>query len=132
MNKKVAFYTLGCKLNYSETSSIGRVFKEAGYETTPFNSPADVHVINTCSVTDHADKKCRKDVKEALKHSPNAYIIIGASYAQIMPNEIAEITRVDMVLGAAEKFTSIEHIDDLTKQAKAVVHNATIDEIHQF
>ena len=72
MSKKVAFYTLGCKLNFSETSSIGRVFQDAGYETTPFNSAADVYVINTCSVTDHADTKCRKVVKEALKYSPNA------------------------------------------------------------
>jgi len=91
MNKKVAFYTLGCKLNFSETSSIGRVFKDAGYETTAFNSPADVYVINTCSVTDNADKKCRKVVKEALKHSPNAYITIVGCYAQLKPKEIAEI-----------------------------------------
>lgn len=132
MNKKVAFYTLGCKLNYSETSSIGRIFKEAGYETTPFNSQADVYVINTCSVTDHADKKCRKVVKEALKHSPNAYITIVGCYAQLKPKEIAEIPGVDMVLGAAEKFNIIEHINDLTKQEKAVVHNAPIDETHQF
>lgn len=132
MNKKVAFYTLGCKLNYSETSSIGRIFKEAGYETTAFNSPADVYVINTCSVTEHADKKCRKVVKEALKHSPNAYITIVGCYAQLKPREIAEIPGVDMVLGAAEKFNIIEHINDLTKQEKVVVHNAPIDETHQF
>ena len=132
MNKKVAFYTLGCKLNYSETSSIGRVFKEAGYETTAFNSQADVYVINTCSVTDHADKKCRKVVKEALKYSPNAYITIVGCYAQLKPQEIANIPGVDMVLGAAEKFNIIEHINDLTKHEKAIVHNAPIDETHQF
>lgn len=132
MVKKVAFYTLGCKLNYSETSSIGRLFKDAGYETTPFNSPADVYVINTCSVTEHADKKCRKVVKEALKHSPNAYITIVGCYAQLKPQEIANIPGVDMVLGAAEKFNIIEHIDDLTKQPKAVVHNAPIDNVNQF
>lgn len=132
MNKKVAFYTLGCKLNYSETSSIGRIFKDAGYDTTPFNSQADVYVINTCSVTDHADKKCRKVVKEALKYSPNAYITIVGCYAQLKPREIAEIPGVDMVLGAAEKFNIIEHINDLTKQEKAVVYNAPIDETHQF
>lgn len=132
MVKKVAFYTLGCKLNYSETSSIGRLFKDAGYETTPFNSPADVYVINTCSVTEHADKKCRKVVKEALKHSPNAYITIVGCYAQLKPQEIANIPGVDMVLGAAEKFNIIEHIDDLTKQPKAVVHNAPIDDVNQF
>ncbi|WP_149915035.1 tRNA (N(6)-L-threonylcarbamoyladenosine(37)-C(2))-methylthiotransferase MtaB [Sphingobacterium cavernae] len=132
MNKKVAFYTLGCKLNFSETSSIGRQFKDAGYDTTPFNSPADVYVINTCSVTDNADKKCRKVVKEALKYSPNAYITIVGCYAQLKPQEIAEIPGVDMVLGAAEKFNIIEHINDLTKQEKAVVHNGPIDETNQF
>lgn len=132
MNKKVAFYTLGCKLNFSETSSIGRIFQDAGYETTPFNSQADVYVINTCSVTDHADKKCRKVVKEALKHSPNAYITIVGCYAQLKPREISEIPGVDMVLGAAEKFNIIEHINDLTKQDKAIIHNAPIDETNQF
>lgn len=132
MGKKVAFYTLGCKLNFSETSSIGRIFKDAGYETTPFNSAADVYVINTCSVTDHADRKCRKVVKEALKHSPNAYITIVGCYAQLKPKEISEIPGVDMVLGAAEKFNILEHINDLTKNEKAVVHNAPIDETHQF
>lgn len=132
MNKKVAFYTLGCKLNFSETSSIGRIFKNAGYETTPFHSQADVYVINTCSVTDHADKKCRKVVKEALKYSPNAYITIVGCYAQLKPQEIAEIPGVDMVLGAAEKFNIIEHINDLTKQEKAIVRNAPIAETNQF
>ncbi|MCL7986344.1 tRNA (N(6)-L-threonylcarbamoyladenosine(37)-C(2))-methylthiotransferase MtaB [Sphingobacterium sp. lm-10] len=132
MNKKVAFYTLGCKLNFSETSSIGRLFKDAGYDTTPFNSAADVYVINTCSVTDNADKKCRKVVKEALKHSPNAYITIVGCYAQLKPKEISEIPGVDMVLGAAEKFNIIEHINDLTKQEKAVVHNAPIEETQHF
>ncbi len=132
MGKKVAFYTLGCKLNFSETSSIGRIFKDAGYETTPFNSAADVYVINTCSVTDHADRKCRKVVKEALKHSPNAYITIVGCYAQLKPKEISEIPGVDMVLGAAEKFNILEHINDLTKNEKTVVHNAPIDETHQF
>ncbi|WP_293955757.1 MULTISPECIES: tRNA (N(6)-L-threonylcarbamoyladenosine(37)-C(2))-methylthiotransferase MtaB [unclassified Sphingobacterium] len=131
-NKKVAFYTLGCKLNYSETSSIGRLFKEAGYDTTAFNSRADVYVINTCSVTDNADKKCRKVVKEALKHSPNAYITIVGCYAQLKPKEIAEIPGVDMVLGAAEKFNIIEHINDLTKQEKTIVYNGPIDETNQF
>ncbi|MGO1243209.1 MAG: tRNA (N(6)-L-threonylcarbamoyladenosine(37)-C(2))-methylthiotransferase MtaB [Sphingobacterium sp.] len=132
MNKKVAFYTLGCKLNYSETSSIGRIFRDAGYETTEFNSAADVYVINTCSVTDNADKKCRKVVKEALKHSPNAYITIVGCYAQLKPKEISEIPGVDMVLGAAEKFNIIEHINDLTKQEKAVIHNTPVDEANQF
>ncbi|WP_206367131.1 tRNA (N(6)-L-threonylcarbamoyladenosine(37)-C(2))-methylthiotransferase MtaB [Sphingobacterium sp. SGG-5] len=132
MNKKVAFYTLGCKLNFSETSSIGRIFKDAGYDTTPFHSQADVYVINTCSVTDHADKKCRKVVKEALKYSPNAYITIVGCYAQLKPKEIADIPGVDMVLGAAEKFNIIDHINDLTKQEKAIIRNSPITETNQF
>ena len=132
MNKKVAFYTLGCKLNFSETSAIGRLFNDSGFETVPFTDKADVYLINTCSVTDHADKKCRKVVKEALKHSPNAYIAIVGCYAQLKPKEISEIPGVDIVLGAAEKFRIIEYISDLTKQAKTQVYNQPIAETTQF
>jgi threonylcarbamoyladenosine tRNA methylthiotransferase MtaB len=132
MNKKVAFYTLGCKLNYSETSSIGRLFNQAGYDTVDFTDTPDVYVINTCSVTDNADKKCKKVVKEALKVSPNAYVTIVGCYAQLKPKEISEIPGVDMVLGAAEKFQIIDHINDLTKNAKAVVHNQPVSEANQF
>ena len=132
MNKKVAFYTLGCKLNFSETSSIGRLFQDAGYEPVSFNEKADVYVINTCSVTDHDDRECRKVVKEALKYSPDAYITIVGCYAQLKPKEISEIEGVDMVLGAAEKFNIIEHIDQLTKQPKAIVHNQPIEETNIF
>lgn len=131
--KKVAFYTLGCKLNFSETSSIGRLFTDAGYSVVEFTDAADVYVINTCSVTDHADKKCRKVVKEALKYSPNAYITIVGCYAQLKPQEIAEIEGVDMVLGAAEKFRIVEFITDLTKNPKAVVHQQNIEKVnHNF
>ena len=132
MNKKVAFYTLGCKLNFSESSAIGRQFNEAGFETVSFTDRADVYLINTCSVTDHADKKCRKVVKEALKHSPNAYIAIVGCYAQLKPQEISEIPGVDIVLGAAEKFRIIEYISDLTKQEKAQVFNQDISETKDF
>ncbi len=132
MNKKVAFYTLGCKLNYSETSTIGRQFSKAGFDTVEFTDKADVYVINTCSVTENADKKCRKVVSEALKHSPNAYITIVGCYAQLKPAEIANIPGVDMVLGAAEKFQIIEHITDLTKQPKTLVYNQPIAETNQF
>lgn len=132
MNKKVAFYTLGCKLNFSETSSIGRQFQQAGYDTVAFHDRADVYVINTCSVTDNADKKCRKVVKEALKYSPDAYVTIVGCYAQLKPREIADIPGVDMVLGAAEKFNIIEHINALTKSGKAVIHHSPIDETNQF
>ena len=131
--KKVAFYTLGCKLNFSETSTIGRLFTDAGYAVVDFTAGADVYVINTCSVTEHADKKCRKVVKEALKYSPHAYVTIVGCYAQLKPTEIAEIEGVDMVLGAAEKFRIVEFISDLTKQPKAVVHQQNIEKVnHNF
>lgn len=132
MNKKVAFYTLGCKLNYSETSSIGRLFTQAGFDTVDFTDTPDVYVINTCSVTDHADKKCRKIVKEALKISPDAFVTIVGCYAQLKPKEIAEIPGVDMVLGAAEKFQLVDHITDLTKKGKAVIYNQPVSEANTF
>jgi threonylcarbamoyladenosine tRNA methylthiotransferase MtaB len=132
MNKKVAFYTLGCKLNYSETSTIGRLFNQAGFDTVDFTDTPDVYVINTCSVTENADKKCKKVVKEALKISPNAYVTIVGCYAQLKPREISEIPGVDMVLGAAEKFQIIDHITDLTKQPKALVYNQPVSEANQF
>ncbi|WGQ11618.1 tRNA (N(6)-L-threonylcarbamoyladenosine(37)-C(2))-methylthiotransferase MtaB [Pedobacter gandavensis] len=131
--KKVAFYTLGCKLNFSETSTIGRLFTDAGYAVVDFTAGADVYVINTCSVTEHADKKCRKVVKEALKYAPNAYVTIVGCYAQLKPVEIAEIEGVDMVLGAAEKFRIVEYISDLTKLPKAVIHQQNIEKVnHNF
>jgi threonylcarbamoyladenosine tRNA methylthiotransferase MtaB len=132
MSKKVAFYTLGCKLNFSETSAIGRQFNEAGFETVSFTDKADVYLINTCSVTDHADKKCRKVVKEALKHSPNAYIAIVGCYAQLKPKEISEIPGVDVVLGAAEKFMITEYITDLTKKEKTQIFNQDISKAKSF
>jgi len=132
MNKKVAFYTLGCKLNYSETSTIGRLFNQAGFDTVDFTDTPDVYVINTCSVTENADKKCKKVVKEALKISPTAYVTIVGCYAQLKPKEISEIPGVDMVLGAAEKFQIIDHITDLTKQPKALVYNQPVSEANQF
>jgi threonylcarbamoyladenosine tRNA methylthiotransferase MtaB len=132
MNKKVAFYTLGCKLNYSETSTLGRLFNKAGFDTVDFTDKPDVFVINTCSVTDNADKKCKKIVKEALKISPNAYITIVGCYAQLKPKEISEIPGVDMVLGAAEKFQIVDHITDLTKNPKALVFNQPVSEANEF
>jgi threonylcarbamoyladenosine tRNA methylthiotransferase MtaB len=132
MNKKVAFYTLGCKLNYSETSSIGRLFTQAGFNTVEFSDTPDVFVINTCSVTENADKKCKKIVKEALKISPNAYVTIVGCYAQLKPKEIAEIPGVDMVLGAAEKFRIVEYLTDLTKNPKTLVYNQPVTEANEF
>jgi threonylcarbamoyladenosine tRNA methylthiotransferase MtaB len=132
MNKKVAFYTLGCKLNYSETSTLGRLLNNAGFETVEFTDVPDVYVINTCSVTENADKKCKKIVKEALKISPNAYVTIVGCYAQLKPQEIAEIPGVDMVLGAAEKFMLVDYLTDLTKQQKATVYNQPVSEANEF
>ncbi len=132
MSHSVAFYTLGCKLNFSETSTISRQLEEKGFEKKGFQEGADMYVINTCSVTDNADKKCRKVVKEALKHNPDAYVVIVGCYAQLKPQEIAEIPGVDMVLGAAEKFNLLEHLDELRKTEKAVVYNANIKETRDF
>ncbi|MEO9481858.1 MAG: tRNA (N(6)-L-threonylcarbamoyladenosine(37)-C(2))-methylthiotransferase MtaB [Ekhidna sp.] len=113
--KKVAFYTLGCKLNYSETSSISRMFEERGYMKVDFPDQPDIFIINTCSVTENADKKCKKIVKEAKKISPNSFVTIIGCYAQLKPKEIAEIEGVDAVLGAAEKFRLFDYLDDFTK-----------------
>src|SRR5687768_11608465 len=131
MSKRVAFYTLGCKLNYSETSTISRQFAQAGFDTVNFTDRADVYVINTCSVTENADKKCSRVVREALKHSPGAYIAIVGCYAQLKPEEISNIPGVDIVLGAAEKFQLTEHIADLTKQPKALIYNQEIAHTNQ-
>lgn len=113
--KKVAFYTLGCKLNYSETSSISRMFEEKGYHKVDFTDSPDIFIVNTCSVTENADKKCRKIVKEAKKISPQSFVTIIGCYAQLKPKEISEIPGVDAVLGAAEKFRLFDYLDDFTK-----------------
>lgn len=113
--KTVAFYTLGCKLNYSETSTIGRLFEDAGYQNVKFQDGADIYVINTCSVTDFADRKCRKVVRQALRHAPQAFVVMIGCYAQLKPEEISNIPGVDLVLGAAEKFQILDYIDDLSK-----------------
>lgn len=130
--KKVAFYTLGCKLNYSETSTIGRLFEQNGFQKVNFEDQADVYVINTCSVTENADKKCKKVVKEALRHSPNAFITIVGCYAQLKPQEIAEIPGVDAVLGASEKFRLIELLGDFTKNPTKKILVSDISEAKIF
>ncbi len=130
--KKVSFYTLGCKLNFSETSTIARQLNEQGFERVDFEQGADVYVINTCSVTDHADKKCRKVVKEALKFNPQAFVAIVGCYAQLKPQEIAAIPGVDVVLGAAEKFNLIEHLSVLTKRERGEVFNTRIKEVDSY
>ena len=130
--KKVAFYTLGCKLNYSETSTISRQFEAKGYRKVEFTDSPDIYIINTCSVTENADKKCRKVVKEARHHSPNAYVAIIGCYAQLKPREIAEIQGVDAVLGAAEKFRLMELLDGFVRQSEPVVMATEIEQANTF
>ena len=112
--RTVAFHTLGCKLNFSETSSIRRQFEEAGYGVVDFNAPSDYYVLNTCSVTDFADRKCRYEVRRALRNNPEAKVIVIGCYAQLKPREISEIEGVDLVLGAAEKFNILHHVNKLS------------------
>ncbi|WP_373494192.1 tRNA (N(6)-L-threonylcarbamoyladenosine(37)-C(2))-methylthiotransferase MtaB [Aquiflexum sp.] len=130
--KKVAFYTLGCKLNYSETSTISRMFEAKGYEKVDFQQNPDIFIINTCSVTENADKKCKKIVKEAKKISPNSYVTIIGCYAQLKPKEISEIEGVDAVLGAAEKFRLIELLDGFAKAQETKVLASEIQEATIF
>ncbi|MGB3196533.1 MAG: MiaB/RimO family radical SAM methylthiotransferase, partial [Saprospiraceae bacterium] len=111
--RSIAFHTLGCKLNFSETSSIGKIFRNAGYEEVEFDQEADYYVINTCSVTDEADKKCRYAVRKSLRKNPMAKVIVIGCYAQLKPEEISSIPGVSLVLGAAEKFNILKHINEL-------------------
>ncbi len=128
--KKVAFYTLGCKLNYSETSTIARQFESRGFQKVEFNQNPDIFIVNTCSVTENADKKCRKIVREAQAINPDGYVAIIGCYAQLKPQEIAEIPGVDAVLGAAEKFRLIDLLDTFTKEPtqKSKVYSSNIEE----
>jgi len=130
--KKVAFYTLGCKLNYSETSTISRMFENKGYQKVEFDETPDIFIINTCSVTENADKKCKKIVKEAKKISPNSYVTIIGCYAQLKPQEISEIKGVDAVLGAAEKFRLIELLDGFAKEQETKVLASEIQDATVF
>ncbi|MBX3102725.1 MAG: tRNA (N(6)-L-threonylcarbamoyladenosine(37)-C(2))-methylthiotransferase MtaB [Bacteroidetes bacterium] len=128
----VGFHTLGCKLNFSETATLNRQFQRQGFETVPFHQAADVYVINTCSVTENADRKCRKTVKQALRKNPDAYVLVVGCYAQLKPQEIAEIPGVDAVLGAAEKFRIFEFIEDFRKSRQTSVHRCAIEDTHDF
>ncbi len=130
--KKVAFHTLGCKLNFSETSTIARDFEKKGYQQVDFSKPADVYVINTCSVTHNADKECKYWVKQALKANPDAYTVIVGCYAQLQPEEISQIDGVDLVLGATEKFKITDFLNDLTKNEIGEVHSCEIDEANFY
>lgn len=130
--KRVAFYTLGCKLNFSETSTIARNFENQGFAKVDFTDRPDIVVINTCSVTENADKKCRQIVKKAVKVNPSIFVVMIGCYAQLKPDEIANIDGVDLVLGANEKFNILDHIDDLEKQDVANIENKNIKETTDF
>src|SRR5574343_1588029 len=126
--KKVAFYTLGCKLNFSETYTIARNFQDEGFERVDFEEVADIYVINTCSVTDNADKQFKQVVKKALKLNENAFVAAVGCYAQLKPEELAAVDGVDLVLGATEKFKITDYVNDLSKNDMGEVHSCEIEE----
>ena len=129
---KIAFYTLGCKLNFSETSSISRTFNKDRYTNVSFNSKADIYVINTCSVTDNADKKTKSLVNKVLKININGFIVVIGCYAQLKPKEISKIEGVDLVIGAKEKFKLVEYIDDLFKNKLDKINSFDISKVNFF
>ncbi|SEA07700.1 tRNA (N(6)-L-threonylcarbamoyladenosine(37)-C(2))-methylthiotransferase MtaB [Bizionia paragorgiae] len=126
--KKVAFYTLGCKLNFSETSTIARSFKEEGFDRVDFTESADIYVINTCSVTENADKRFKTIVKQAQKKNPDAFVAAVGCYAQLKPQELADVHGVDLVLGATEKFKITDYLNDLSKNDFGEVHSCEIED----
>lgn len=130
--KSAAFETLGCKLNFSETSSMRRDFEDEGFELKEFDDKADVYVINTCSVTLDANSACRKTVRQALRRNPDAFVAVVGCYAQLEPEEIAQIEGVDVVLGAKDKFHLLDLFDDFVKQEKTIIHNTDVNEAVDF
>ncbi len=132
MRPKVAFHTLGCKLNFSETSTIARNFEGEGFDRTDFDHKADVYVINTCSVTENADKRFAYQVRQAQKHNPEAFIVAIGCYAQLKPGELAAVDGVDLVLGATEKFKITDYLNDLTKNEMGEVHSCDISEANFY
>ncbi|MFL9482744.1 tRNA (N(6)-L-threonylcarbamoyladenosine(37)-C(2))-methylthiotransferase MtaB [Chitinophagaceae bacterium LWZ2-11] len=130
--RSVAFHTLGCKLNFSETSTLSRMLENEGFAKKEFDDVADVYVINTCSVTDNADKECRHLVRRIQRKSPESLVVITGCYAQLKPKEIAEIPGVDLVLGAAEKFNIAQHLAELTKGDSAKISSCDIEDVTGF
>jgi len=131
-DKKVAFGTLGCKLNFSETSTIARSFRDQGFARVEFKESADVYVINTCSVTDSADKKSRAMIRQATRQNPAAFVVVIGCYAQLKPEEAASIEGVDLILGANDKFNITKYLENLEKHAESEVHGCTFNEITEF
>jgi len=131
-NQSVAFHTLGCKLNFSETSTLSRQLEKEGFEKKAFTEKADIYVINTCSVTENADKECRQLVRRIQRLAPESFVVITGCYAQLKPKEIAEIPGVDLVLGASEKFNLIPHLANLTKGDATKICSCDIDTVTDF
>ena len=129
---RVAFHTLGCKLNYSETATIARDFDSQNFQRVDFDSPAEVYVINTCSVTENADKRLKDIVKKALKLNSKGFIAAIGCYAQLQPEEISKLDGVDLVLGANEKFKLIEYVEDLSKNEEAKIYSCEIETANHF
>ena len=132
MTKKVAFQTLGCKLNFSETSTVARLFESKGYERVGFNEKADIYIINTCSVTAQAERKCRTAIKKVQKINKEAFVAVIGCYAQLKPKDIIEIDGVDLVLGANEKFNLFSYIKSLKKKKTPEIHSCEIDDVDLF
>ena len=132
-HRTTAFHTLGCKLNFAETSTIARQLTDAGYQKVSFDEKADIYVINTCSVTENADRECKLHVKRAMKANPEGLVVIVGCYAQLKPEEISQIEGVDLVLGAKEKFNILSYLDDLQKsENEGIVHSCEIEETDFF
>ena len=131
-HKTAAYHTLGCKLNFAETSTIARELTDAGYNRVEFDQSADVYVINTCSVTENADKECKYHVKRAMKANSEGLVVVVGCYAQLKPEEIANIDGVDLVLGAKEKFNVLSYLEDLQKSDEGIVHSCEIEEADSF
>ena len=131
--RTVAFHTLGCNLNSSETSGLARLFESSGYLPVKFEEEADIYVLNTCSVTEQADRECRKIVRQAMRRQPDAFVVVTGCYAQLKPQEIADIPGVDLVLGAGEKFRILEYVDDLSKSpGKGMVRAGEVRDVNTF
>ena len=130
--KRVAFHTLGCKLNFSETSTISRGFLSHGFEKVNYRDKADIYVLNTCSVTENADKEARKFIRQAKQRNPNSSVAVIGCYAQLKPNDIAAIDGVDIVLGAEEKFNLLNHLDSINLNGSTKVIQSEIDQVHKF
>ncbi len=130
--KRIAFHTLGCKLNFSETATISRDFTDHGFEKVDYRDKADIYILNTCSVTENADKEARKLIRQAKRRNPDSSVAVIGCYAQLKPNEISEIDGVDIVLGAEEKFNLLDHLDAIDLKGKVKVIPSEIDHVHTF